>query len=79
MYVSGENLIFVTTFCVCDIGKEIPQGGKMGPGQGGSQSEWGWEEGNIRGGNWAQAREGPRTISPKWEVPFIAVYSLLSC
>ena len=37
----------------------------MGPGQGGSRSEWGWEEGNIKGGHWAQAREGPRTISPK--------------
>ena len=37
----------------------------MGPGQGGSRSEWGWEEGNIRGGHWAQAREGPRTISQK--------------
>ena len=37
----------------------------MGPGQGGSRSEWGWEEGNIKGGHWARAREGPRTISPK--------------
>ena len=37
----------------------------MGPGQGGSQVGWGWEEGNIKGGNWARAREGPRTISPK--------------
>ena len=26
---------------------------------------WDWEEGNIQGGHWAQAREGPRTISPK--------------
>ena len=37
----------------------------MGPGQGGSRSDWGWEEGNIQGGHWAQAREGPMTISPK--------------
>ena len=37
----------------------------MGPGQGGSLVGWGWVEGNIKGGNWAQAREGPRTISPK--------------
>ena len=37
----------------------------MGPGQGGSRSEWGWEEGNIKGDHWARAREGPRTISPK--------------
>ena len=37
----------------------------MGPGQGGSRSDWGWEEGNIKGGHWARAREGPRTISPK--------------
>ena len=40
-------------------------GRNMGPGQGGSRSEWGWEEGNIKGGHWARAREGPRTISPK--------------
>ena len=62
--MSGQNLIFVTPFCVCVIGKEIPYGGNMGPGQGGSRSEWGWEEGNIRGGNWARARVGPRTILP---------------
>ena len=37
----------------------------MGPGQGGSRSDWGWEEGNIKGGHWAQAREGPGTILPK--------------
>ena len=40
-------------------------GRKMGPGQGGSRSDRGWEEGNNMGGNWARAREGPRTISPK--------------
>ena len=27
--------------CVCVIGKEIPYGGNMGPGQGGSRSEMG--------------------------------------
>ena len=39
--MSGQNLIFVTPFCVCIIGKEIPYGGNMGPGQGGSQVEMG--------------------------------------
>ena len=39
--MSGQNLIFVTPFCVCVIGKEIPYGGNMGPGQGGSRSEMG--------------------------------------
>ena len=46
-------------------GEGITLGRNMGPGQGGSRSEWGWEEGNNKGGHWAQAREGPGTISPK--------------
>ena len=52
--------------CVCVIGKEIPYGGNMGPGQGGSRSEMGLG-GRIYSGeeNWAQAREGPGTILPK--------------
>ena len=64
--MSGQNLIFVTPFCVCIIGKEIPYGGNMGPGQGGSQVGDGDGRKEIfRGGHWARAREGPRTISPK--------------
>ena len=64
--MSGQNLIFVTPFCVCVIGKEIPYGGNMGPGQGGSQVGDGVGRKEIfRGGHWARAREGPRTISPK--------------
>ena len=64
--MSGQNLIFVTPFCVCVIGKEIPYGGNMGPGQGGSQVGDGDGRKEIfRGGHWARAREGPRTISPK--------------
>ena len=40
----------------------------MGPGQGGSQVGDGVGRKEIfRGGHWAQAREGPGTISPKKE------------
>ena len=52
--------------CVSEFyGEGITLGRNMGPGQGGSRSECVWEEGNNKGGHWAQAREGPRTISPK--------------
>ena len=56
----------LSVVCVSECyGEGITLGRNMGPGQGGSRSEWGWEEGNIKGGHWARAREGPRTISPK--------------
>ena len=37
----------------------------MGPGQGGSLGDGVGRKELFKGGHWAQAREGPRTISPK--------------
>ena len=37
----------------------------MGPGQGGSLGDGVGRKEIFKGGHWAQAREGPGTISPK--------------
>ena len=65
-FLCQVRTLYLLHLSVCVIGKEIPYGGNMGPGQGGSQVGDGDGRKEIfRGGHWARAREGPRTISPK--------------